>query len=71
MQNLSENGALFINFLSAFGIDDTTAKALELGAIDYIVKPFLLSELIARVRAAPREDAGPPEPFKVGEPTID
>ena len=58
-------------FLSAYGRDETIAKALEIGAADYVVKPFSPTELIARIQAALRKNAGPPEPFKVGELVID
>ena len=58
-------------FLSAYGRDETIAKALEIGAADYVVKPFSPTELIARIQAALRKNAGPPEPFQVGNLVID
>ncbi|MCW0483984.1 response regulator transcription factor [Gaoshiqia sediminis] len=36
--------------LSADGAEDTVLKAFELGADDYVVKPFSLSELTIRIR---------------------
>ena len=57
-------------FISAYGRDETIAKALDAGAADYIVKPFSPTELTARVRAALRRRAGP-EPFRLGELAID
>ena len=39
-------------FLSAYGREEIIAKALESGAIDYMVKPFSPTELVARVRGA-------------------
>jgi DNA-binding response OmpR family regulator len=36
--------------LSAAGAEDTVLKAFELGADDYMIKPFSLSELSIRVR---------------------
>ena len=44
-------------FISAYGRDETIAKALEAGAADYIVKPFSATELTARIRAALRKRA--------------
>ena len=71
MQSIPELSDRPVIFLSAYGRDETIAKALESGAADYVVKPFSPTELIARIRAALRKDAGPPEPFRVGELVID
>ena len=57
-------------FISAYGRDETMAKALETGAADYIVKPFSPTELTARVRAALRRQAEP-ESFVLGDLAID
>ena len=43
-----------IIILSVRGDDETVVAALELGADDYIVKPFSPSQLVARVRAVLR-----------------
>ena len=56
-------------FISAYGRDETIARALEIGAADYIVKPFSPTELTARVRAALRK-GGEADPFVLGELTI-
>ena len=63
-------------FLSAYGRDETIAKALQMGASDYMVKPFSPTELVARVGAALRKRAGPgddpaPEPFVLGDLCVD
>ena len=60
-------------FLSAYGRDEVIARAFEMGAIDYVVKPFSPTELSARIRAALRRrvTAEPSEPYVLGELTID
>ena len=57
-------------FISAYGRDETIAKALDSGAADYIVKPFSPTELVARIRVALRGRADP-EPFVLGDLTVD
>ena len=44
-------------FLTARGSVDDRVKGLELGADDYLVKPFAFSELLARVRTLLRRGA--------------
>ena len=69
MESLPELADLPVIFISAYGRDETIARALEAGAADYIVKPFSPTELAARVRAALRGRAEP-EPFVLGDLTI-
>ena len=57
-------------FISAYGRDETIARALEIGAADYIVKPFSPTELTARVRAVLRRRSQP-KPFRLGALAID
>jgi two-component system, OmpR family, KDP operon response regulator KdpE len=45
--------------LSARGAEHVKVEALELGADDYVTKPFGMAELHARLRAALRRAAGP------------
>ncbi len=70
MQTVPELSRQPVIFISAYGRDETVARALEAGAADYIVKPFSPTELVARVRAALRRQADP-EPFVLGELAID
>jgi DNA-binding response OmpR family regulator len=49
----------------------TKAECLDLGAKDYLTKPFSLAELTARVRARLRESALRSEVMQVGELTLD
>ena len=63
-------------FLSAYGQEDVVARAFDMGAADYMVKPFSPTELIARIRAARRRVADGPtsEPngvYTLGDLTID
>ena len=63
-------------FLSVYGQDDTVARAFDMGAADYLVKPFSPTELAARIRAALRKgvEPSPGEPsgtHLVGELSID
>ena len=69
MEGLQDLEELPVIFISAYGSDETIARALDAGAADYIVKPFSASELTARVRAALRRRADP-ESFLLGELAI-
>jgi len=60
--------------VSARGDESERVLALELGADDYLVKPFGMRELVARVRAVSRRANAIPEtvaPQHVGELEID
>ena len=69
MQRVSQLADQPVIFISAYGRDETIARALSSGAADYIVKPFSPTELIARVGAALRGRAEP-EPFALGDLAI-
>jgi DNA-binding response OmpR family regulator len=62
--------------VSARGTEHDRVHALEIGADDYIVKPFSMNELVARVRAASRrasrrEETPRGEPIEIEELRID
>jgi two-component system copper resistance phosphate regulon response regulator CusR len=55
-------------FLTARDSVDERVKGLELGADDYLVKPFAFSELLARVRSILRRPSAPISEFvRVGD----
>jgi DNA-binding response OmpR family regulator len=62
-----------IIFLSARASDADRVKGLDLGADDYVTKPFNLAELAARVKAVLRRAAGeqPKEAVESGNLSID
>ena len=59
-------------FVSAYGQDRLIARAFEMGADDYVVKPFSPTELAARISAALRRRTAsePSVPYVVGDLTI-
>jgi two-component system phosphate regulon response regulator PhoB len=62
-----------IIFLTAKGGEADRVLGLELGADDYISKPFSPREMVARVKAVLRRFEGPaaPSPIKIGDLEID
>lgn len=57
--------------LSARGSLDDRVKGLDIGADDYLVKPFAFVELLARVRALLRRGQALPERLQVGDLSLD
>src|SRR5271165_5862573 len=57
--------------LSARDAVDDRVKGLELGADDYLTKPFAFVELLARVRALLRRGQPSPERLQVGDLVLD
>ena len=73
MKDILAAGDAPVIFVSAYGRDEVIARAFDMGAVDYVVKPFSPTELAARIRAALRKRAAsePSEPYVLGDLTID
>ena len=75
MKSILEVVDVPVIFLSAYGQEELVARAFDMGAVDYVVKPFSPTELAARIRAALRRRAEPyraepSEPYILGDLTI-
>ena len=76
MQGILEIADVPVIFLSAYGQDDVVVRAFDMGADDYVVKPFAPTELAARIRAALRRREAKDrtersEPYVLGDLAID
>ncbi len=76
MKEIREVSDVPVIFLSVNGQEEVVARAFDMGAADYVVKPFSPMELVARVNAALRKRAAPElaepsEPYVRGDLTID
>ena len=72
MRSILDIADVPVIFVSVYGQDDYVVRAFDMGASDYIVKPFSPSELGARIRAAlrkrrPAELPEPDEPYVLGD----
>jgi len=70
----AKNEGVPIVVLSSRGEEAAKVKALDLGADDYVTKPFGMDELLARIRAALRHQLqvqGERPIFRVGELSVD
>ena len=65
MNDIRKMADVPVIFLSMYGQDETVARAFDMGASDYVVKPFSPTELTARIKAALRKRL---DPFQ-GEPS--
>jgi DNA-binding response OmpR family regulator len=73
LRHLRKKGILVpVIFLTARGESEDRVHGLDAGADDYLVKPFLLSELLARIRAVLRRQRSQPVNFlRVGDLELD
>jgi DNA-binding response OmpR family regulator len=60
----SEDPALPVIVVTARGAEGERVRGLEMGADDYVVKPFSARELLARVEAVLRRSPGRPQPIR-------
>jgi two-component system response regulator RegX3 len=72
-RELRQRSSVPIIVVTARGEEADRVVGLELGADDYVVKPFGLRELIARIRAVSRRVRGEPEAgsLRVGDLEVD
>jgi two-component system, OmpR family, response regulator RegX3 len=75
-RELRRRSSVPIIMVTAKGSEIDTVVGLEVGADDYVVKPFGLRELIARIRAVsrrarPRTNGEPDEAFAIGPLRVD
>jgi DNA-binding response OmpR family regulator len=66
----AEGGPRILMLTAASGVDDRV-DGLELGADDYLGKPFAFHELVARVRALGRRAPSAPPIVRRGDLTVD
>ena len=73
MEEIHKSADVPVVFLSAYGQEELIARAFDLGAADYLVKPFSPTELAARIRAALRRRVTPEpsEPYEFRGLTVD
>jgi DNA-binding response OmpR family regulator len=71
IRNDAELAQTPIIFLTARASETDRIVGLELGANDYIVKPFFIRELIARIRLQFRAQVAPARVLKAGEVELD
>ncbi len=75
-RRIREFSSVPIILLTAMAQEADKVRGLDLGADDYVTKPFSASELLARVRAALRrgvlnQGAAPRATFQLGDLTVD
>ena len=69
-RTLAGSGPRILMLTAAAGVEDRV-DGLELGADDYLAKPFAFAELVARVRALSRRVPSAPPIMRRGDLTVD
>jgi DNA-binding response OmpR family regulator len=69
-REVAGSGPRILMLTAAAGVDDRV-DGLELGADDYLGKPFAFTELVARVRALARRAPSAPPVLRCGDLTVD
>ena len=64
-RRLRETGSLPVIMITARTDEANRITGLELGADDYVVKPFSPVEVVARVKAVLRRVGAPPDPHRI------
>ncbi|MDE6517188.1 MAG: response regulator transcription factor [Acetatifactor sp.] len=68
---IKERQGIPVIFLTASGDESSVVTGLNMGADDYVTKPFRPRELVARIRAALRKSGSAPSAFEVDGLQID
>ena len=75
LETIREVSSVPVIMLTAKGEENDRVRGLELGADDYITKPFSMPELAARIRSAVRRTSTPPvdtnAPIVIGDIELD
>jgi DNA-binding response OmpR family regulator len=69
-RDIAGSGPRILMLTAAADVDDRV-EGLELGADDYLGKPFAFAELVARVRALSRRAPSAPPVLRRGDLTVD
>ena len=67
-RHLRETSGIPVILLTAMAEDTDRVVGLEIGADDYVTKPFNPRELLARIKAVLRRTGGPPRPADAETP---
>jgi len=67
IRRMRQNSAIPVIILSALGEESDKVQALNLGADDYLTKPFGVGELLARVQAVLRRSQWTETPVREGQ----